>query len=100
MSNLKYRLLTIAAMCLVSVWFLVPRNTTVKKRGTDGVFHDTVERHIPLRQGLDLRGGIHLTLEVNDSAQAATNKSDAIDRALKTVRSRIEGTGVSEAVVQ
>jgi preprotein translocase subunit SecD len=43
-----------------------------------------------------------LALEVDDSKQAipADKKADAIDRALKTVRSRIEGFGVSESVVQ
>ncbi|HET7631273.1 MAG TPA: protein translocase subunit SecD [Gemmatimonadaceae bacterium] len=102
MSNLKYRLLTVLASILVSVWFLVPRNQTVKYRGADGVLHETVERHIPLRRGLDLQGGVHLVLEVDQSKQAiAPDKiPDAIDRALKTVRTRIEGFGVSESVVQ
>jgi preprotein translocase subunit SecD len=102
MSNLKYRLLTIALSIVVSVWFLVPRNQVVKYRGGDGLLHDTTERHIPLRRGLDLQGGIHLTLEVDTSKQAIAPDSipDAIDRALKTVRTRIEGFGVSESVVQ
>src|SRR5262249_36245231 len=41
-------------------------------------------------------------LEVDDSKQAipSDKKADAIDRALKTVRSRIEGTGVSEPIIQ
>jgi preprotein translocase subunit SecD len=49
-----------------------------------------------------LKGGTYLALEVDDSKQAipADKKADAIDRALKTVRSRIEGFGVSESVVQ
>ncbi len=102
MSNLKYRLLTIAASVLVAVWFLIPRNQVVQYRGADGMLHDTTEYHVPLRRGLDLQGGIHLTLEVDQSKQAiAPDKiSDAIDRALKTVRTRIEGFGVSESVVQ
>lgn len=102
MSNLKYRLLTIVASILVSVWFLVPRNQTVKFRGADGILRDTVERHVPLRRGLDLQGGIHLTLVVDQSKQTipADKIPDAIDRALKTVRTRIEGFGVSESVVQ
>jgi preprotein translocase subunit SecD len=45
---------------------------------------------------------MYLALEVDDSKQAiaASDKKEAIDRALKTVRSRIEGFGVSEPVVQ
>ena len=99
---LKYRLLVIAGLCLVSLWFLFPRDVTTRVRGSDGVLHDETSRHVPLRRGLDLKGGTYLALEVDDSKQAvpADKKADAIDRALKTVRSRIEGFGVSESVVQ
>ncbi|MDB4876039.1 MAG: SecD export rane protein [Gemmatimonadetes bacterium] len=99
---LKYRVLTIIGLCLVSVFFLFPRNVTTRVRGADGLMHDETVRHIPLQRGLDLKGGTYLALEVDDSKQAipADKKADAIDRALKTVRSRIEGFGVSEAVVQ
>ncbi|MDB4905755.1 MAG: secD [Gemmatimonadetes bacterium] len=100
MSNLKTRLAVIAALCALSLFFLFPRNITVRTRGSDGILRETTQRHVPLRKGLDLQGGMHLALEVDDSKQAVADKSDAIDRALKTVRTRIEGTGVSEAVVQ
>jgi len=102
MSNLKYRLLTILALCAVSIWALFPRNVTQRVLGSDGALHDVVSRHVPLRRGLDLSGGTYLALEVDDSKQSipADKKADAIDRALKTVRSRIEGLGVSESVVQ
>jgi preprotein translocase subunit SecD len=98
---LKYRVLTILALCLVSVWFLFPRNVTRRERGPDGLLHDVTVRRVPLQQGLDLKGGTYLALEVDDSKQAIPQdkKVEAIDRALKTVRSRIEGFGVSEAVV-
>jgi preprotein translocase subunit SecD len=43
---------------------------------------------------------MHLTLEVDESKGAVANKSDAIDRALKVVRTRIDQFGVSEPVVQ
>src|SRR3982750_2770349 len=102
MSNLKYRIGAIVALCLLSLWALFPRNVKVQQRGADGILRDTIQRHVPLRKGLDLQGGTYLALEVNDSKQAITKDKipDAIDRALKTVRNRIEGIGVSEAVVQ
>jgi preprotein translocase subunit SecD len=100
MSKLKWRLAVIAAMLVASVGFLFPRDVTVKRRGADGLLHETVERRIPLRRGLDLQGGMHLVLEVDESKQAIADKPEAIDRALKTVRNRIEGFGVSEPVVQ
>jgi len=99
---LKYRVLTIVALCLLSIWALFPRNITTREIGSDRLMHDVTVRHIPLRQGLDLKGGTYLALEVDDSKQAvpADKKADAIERALKSVRTRIEGFGVSESVVQ
>jgi preprotein translocase subunit SecD len=100
MSKLKWRLMLIAAMLVASVGFLFPRDVMVKRRGADGLLHETVERRIPLRRGLDLQGGMYLALEVDESKQVVSGKSDHIDRALKTVRTRIEGFGVSEPIVQ
>jgi preprotein translocase subunit SecD len=100
MTNLQWRLFGIAALTVAAAGALFPRNRTVQVRGTDGVLRDTVQRHVPLSLGLDLRGGMHLTLEVDDSKQAVADKSDAIDKAIKTVRNRIEGFGVSEPVIQ
>jgi preprotein translocase subunit SecD len=99
---LKYRVLTIIGLCLLSVWFLFPRNVTRRERQPDGTLQDVTVRRVPLQRGLDLKGGTYLALEVDDSKQTipADQKAEAIDRALKTVRTRIEGFGVSEAVVQ
>lgn len=100
MSKLKWRLITIAAALAASGWFLFPRDVTVKRRGADGVLRESVERRVPLKRGLDLEGGMYMALEVDDTRQAITDKSDAIDRALKTVRTRVEGFGVSEPIVR
>ena len=102
MSNLKYRIGAIVALCILSVWALFPRNVTVRQPGAGGVMTDVVQRRVPLRRGLDLQGGTYLALEVDESKQAITPDKipDAISRALKTVRNRIEGIGVSEAIVQ
>jgi preprotein translocase subunit SecD len=99
MSNLKYRLLTIVALVIASIWALYPR-TTIERVKRNGVFvYDTVKR-VPLKRGLDLQGGMHLTLEVDESKGAVANKSEALDRALKVVRTRIDEFGVSEPIVQ
>src|SRR5688572_28674388 len=100
MSKLQWRLAAIVAALVASGWFLFPRDVTVRRRGVDGIMHETVERRVPLQLGLDLRGGMYMALEVDDSKQAIADKSDAIDRALKTVRTRVEGFGVSEPIVQ
>ena len=100
MSNLKWRLALIGALVLASIWALYPRDVNVRQRRADGTFFDTTTYRVPLRKGLDLQGGMHLALEVDDSKGAVANKSEAIDRALKVVRTRIEGLGVSETVIQ
>ncbi len=99
MANLKYRILLIVGLFAASAWALFPR-TVVERVKREGVFvYDTVRR-VPLKRGLDLQGGMHLTLEVDESKQAVANKSEALDRALKVVRQRIDEFGVAEPVVQ
>src|SRR5687767_5708415 len=99
MTNLKYRILTIVGMVLVSVWALFPR-TVVERVKRNGVFVTDTVRRVPLKRGLDLQGGMHLTLEVDETKGAVANKSEALDRALRVVRNRIDELGVSEPVVQ
>jgi preprotein translocase subunit SecD len=99
--KLSYRLALIAAMIIASVWALWPRTVTQRIRDTrtGGFRIDTVQR-VPLKRGLDLVGGMHLTLEVDESKQAVPDKAEAIERALKVVRTRIDEFGVAEPVVQ
>ncbi|MES2180222.1 MAG: protein translocase subunit SecD [Gemmatimonadota bacterium] len=100
MSNLKWRLTIIGVLVLLSIWSLFPRDVKQRSRRPDGTFYDTVTRKVPLRKGLDLSGGMHLALEVDESKGVVADKSEAIDRALKVVRTRIDGLGVSETVIQ
>jgi len=53
-----------------------------------------------LKLGLDLRGGMHLTLEVDDSQLKGDEKKDVLDRALEIVRNRVDQFGVSEPTIQ
>ena len=99
MSNLKYRLLLIAAMIVAAVWSLFPRSVVERVRRGDRYVYDTTTR-VPLKRGLDLQGGMHLSLEIDEAKQAVTDKSEALDRALKVVRTRIDEFGVSEPIVQ
>src|ERR1019366_2856990 len=101
MSNLQYRGAAIVALILASIWALFPR-TVIERNRRNGVFvTDTVKR-VPLRKGLDLQGGMHLTLAVDESKGViqSKDKSEALNRALKVVRTRIDQFGVSEPVVQ
>jgi preprotein translocase subunit SecD len=99
MANIRNRLILILGCVLVSAWALFPR-TVIERVKRDGVFvYDTVKR-VPLKKGLDLQGGMHLTLEVDESKQAVADKAEALDRALKVIRQRIDEFGVAEPVVQ
>jgi protein-export membrane protein SecD len=53
-----------------------------------------------LHLGLDLVGGMHLTLEVDKSKLSKEEAKDAGDRALAVIRNRIDQFGVFEPVIQ
>jgi SecD/SecF fusion protein len=53
-----------------------------------------------LHLGLDLVGGMHLTLEVDKSKLSAEDAKDAGDRALEVIRNRVDEFGVFEPVIQ
>ena len=108
MSNLQARVGIILALVLASAWALWPRDTIERRRGANGEFvygpdstfvYDTVKR-VNLKRGLDLQGGMHLTLEVDESKGVVANKSEALDNALTVVRNRIDEFGVAEPIVQ
>ena len=56
----------------------------------------------PVKLGLDLQGGMHLVLEVDDSegTMTAEARRDATDRALQIIRTRVDQFGVSEPLIQ
>jgi len=100
MSNLKYRIALIIGLVALSIGALVPRTVIERVKRSDGsIGFDTVKR-VPLKRGLDLQGGMHLTLEPDESKTVITDKAGAIERALKVVRTRIDEFGVAEPVVQ
>ncbi|MEX1184878.1 MAG: protein translocase subunit SecD [Gemmatimonadota bacterium] len=84
MMSIRRRLIWIGGLVAASVFFLVPRDV----------------EQFPIDLGLDLRGGIHLALEVDESNGRVTDCRDAIQRAERIVRARINEFGTSEPVVQ
>jgi preprotein translocase subunit SecD len=98
--SIRNRLIIIGLLVVASVYALFPRDVEMRIRQEDGSYRvDTVTR-VPLKRGLDLSGGMHLALEVDESEGTVANKEDAIDRALTVVRTRIDEYGVAEPVVQ
>ena len=55
-----------------------------------------------LKLGLDLQGGMHIALEVDDpeGTMSAEDKADAIDQVDRVLRTRIDEFGVEEPLIQ
>ena len=80
-TSLRARIIVILALVGVSIGYLVTNQ---------------------IKLGLDLQGGMHLVLEVNDPDGTMTSEAvaDAIDRAERILRTRIDEFGVEEPLVQ
>lgn len=79
--TVRGRLVTILIMVVVSGWQLYANG---------------------LKLGLDLQGGMHLVLEVDDPDGTLTSdaKADMIDRVDRIIRTRIDELGVEEPLIQ
>ncbi|MGK7927849.1 MAG: protein translocase subunit SecD [Spirulina sp.] len=54
----------------------------------------------PLNQGLDLKGGARLTLQVQPTAEITTITAENLSDAKRVIENRVNGLGVAEPVVQ
>lgn len=79
--NLRNRFLIIFGVIAASLFFTFP-----------------LEKRINL--GLDLKGGMHLVLNIETDKLPDNAKSDAVLRAMEILRNRIDSMGVGETVVQ
>jgi preprotein translocase subunit SecD len=100
MSSIRTRLIVIGLLIVGSIYFLFPRTVTLRVRGADGVMHDDTVTRVPLKRGLDLQGGMHLALELDQSKQVSADPKKDLDLALTVLRKRIDEFGVEEPVIQ
>src|SRR5437879_12491041 len=99
--TIRSRLLVTGALVVGSVFALKPSNTVQRVRdATTGRMKDTTIRRVPINLGLDLQGGIHLALEVDQSKGPVPDCATAIQLAEKVVRTRIDEFGTTEPGVQ
>ncbi len=79
--TLRGRLITIFVVTLISGWQLYNKQ---------------------LKLGLDLQGGMHIVLEVDDpeGTMMPEAKADMIDRVVRIIRTRIDEFGVNEPLIQ
>jgi protein-export membrane protein SecD len=107
--NIQIRWLIVGLTILASAWFLWPtyryytmspdQRAALQERDSNE-WDRLTEGAIQL--GLDLQGGMHLELELDDTGNSFTGEeqSDAIDRALEIIRNRVDQFGVSEPLIQ
>jgi SecD/SecF fusion protein len=103
----RIRALFSALVIVMSLWFLWPtyRLATMSKEEQQRLEIENPQKidklhKKALKLGLDLRGGMHLTLEIDDSQLKPDEKKDVLDRALEIVRNRVDQFGVSEPTIQ
>jgi SecD/SecF fusion protein len=107
--NIKFKVIFILLIffgCLYYLWptYFLARQTPEARRlmqlSEPQRLRELEERSIKL--GLDLQGGMHLVLELDQDEMnmSAEEESDAIDRALEIIRTRVDQFGVSEPLIQ
>ncbi len=79
--NLRNRVLIITGVLLAALYFAFP----IQKR---------------INLGLDLKGGMHLVIQVETEKMEKDAKVDAVERAIEILRNRIDAMGVGETIIQ
>jgi preprotein translocase subunit SecD len=98
--SIRNRLIVIGLLVAGCIFVLIPRNVTTRVRGEDGVMRDRQEKRVPIKYGLDLQGGMHLALELDQSKQVSADPKKDLDLALTVLRKRIDEFGVAEPLIQ
>lgn len=101
----RWKLILLIALVAMSTYALLPtfqfygRSEAARNDPRDPEMKDL--RNKALKLGLDLKGGMHLALELDKSklpSEAATR--DAMDRAMEILRNRVDQFGVAEPIIQ
>ncbi len=103
MSN-KWKLLSVVAVLVASIYYLYPTFVfyTMSKDKRESISADALAQlhDKSIKLGLDLRGGMHAILEVDESELTPDQAEGALDRAIEVIRNRVDQYGVSEPVIQ
>ena len=101
--NLRFKVILVFIVLIASLWALYPtfRVLTMKDAERDKMEIENPEAYDKLiskaiKPGLDLKGGMYLVLEVDDSQLSDDEKVDVVDRALQVIRNRVDQFGVAE----
>jgi preprotein translocase subunit SecD len=96
MGTVRNRILIIIGIVLFCGWTLLPKSVPDPQDPTREI------RVSPISLGLDLAGGMHLAVEIDDPDGTLDDaaRADAIDRTLTTIFNRIDEFGVREPTIQ
>lgn len=107
--RLQIRWLIVGLSLLAAAWYLWP---TIRLYSMSDEEREALALRDPsamerlqqgaIKLGLDLQGGMHLVLELDETERSFTGdeQADAIDRALEIIRNRVDQFGVSEPLIQ
>ena len=102
MKNWKY--LLIIAVLLYSAWVLVPsiRFYSMSAEARSELSQEDHAEFLDsaIKLGLDLQGGMHLVVEIDDTELNDDAKADAMDRVIRILRNRVDQFGVAEPIIQ
>ncbi len=96
MGTIRTRILVILGLALFCGWSLLPESVP------DPQDPGRQMKVSSINLGLDLAGGMHLAVEVDDPDDTLDEeaRADALDRTLTTIRNRIDEFGVREPTIQ
>lgn len=105
-SQLWLTLITVF-LIIASVWYLYPSLSLWSLSDTEKTLLQEKDpaKLLSLEQkgiklGLDLKGGMHVVLQVDKTKLKPEESKDAVERALEIIRNRIDQFGVAEPLIQ
>ena len=98
MTREYWRLLIIGATIALALFYLYPTYQFYYAPPENLDQRERVKQQA-INLGLDLQGGIHLVLEVDQTNLSEDEKTDVVARALEIIRNRIDQFGVSEPII-
>ena len=105
-SQLWLTLITVF-LVIASIWYLYPSLSLWSLSDTEKALLNEKDpgKLLSLEQkgiklGLDLKGGMHVVLQVDKTKLKPEESKDAVERALEIIRNRIDQFGVAEPLIQ
>ena len=100
----KWKYLFIVVVILFCAYKLIPtvQYYSMSAEAREELTEEQKDKYVEsaIKLGLDLQGGMHLVLEIDDSELDDVAAKDAVDRTLKILRNRVDQFGVAEPVIQ